>query len=367
MSEEHLPCNQAERLLHAMHDGEECDKSRHDDSPSTDAFHRVDSPHIVSAIQERRSKVDDVSPRPQSTPAVSDYDFRQPPQLGKETLRGIHEVCERASAQVSDRLNELMRGDSSARLTGVAQCGHHDYVYELKDPSCNCAIDLRWCDSATVNADQWMLNIPPTLLFAMLDRMLGGEPCPTETTRREMTDIEVRLIRRVVEAFLAATVEAWSPIAKPDLQVDSIESHPRHLVAVGPNDRVVKACFDVSICHVRGEMTLCIPIDTVQAHAGALSDPNAWANTNQHATTPETQSTIGEALSQSSIEVVVNLARSTIRTSDLLGLSVGDIIATEKESTAPLELAIQDVPKFTAKAGAYQGKKAVQIESVIDQ
>jgi flagellar motor switch protein FliM len=64
---------------------------------------------------------------------------------------------------------------------------------------------------------------------------------------------------------------------------------------------------------------------------------------------------------------VVTLARSTIRTGDLLDLSVGDIITTEKEIHEPLELAVQDVPKFHARAGAFKGKKAVRIESIVDK
>jgi flagellar motor switch protein FliM len=50
-----------------------------------------------------------------------------------------------------------------------------------------------------------------------------------------------------------------------------------------------------------------------------------------------------------------------------LDLSVGDVIATEQEVTAPLELSVQDVPKFCARAGAFKGKKAVQIESYIEK
>lgn len=66
------------------------------------------------------------------------------------------------------------------------------------------------------------------------------------------------------------------------------------------------------------------------------------------------------------VDIVVTLARSKIRTIDLLDLSVGDIITTEKEVRDPLELAVQDVPKFHAKAGAFKGKKAVRIESTIE-
>ena len=67
------------------------------------------------------------------------------------------------------------------------------------------------------------------------------------------------------------------------------------------------------------------------------------------------------------VDVVVTLARSKILTGDLLDLSVGDIITTEKEVNTPLELAVQNVPKYNATPGAFKGKKAVQIESAIEK
>ncbi len=60
------------------------------------------------------------------------------------------------------------------------------------------------------------------------------------------------------------------------------------------------------------------------------------------------------------------MARSTIRTGDLLDLNVGDIIATEKGVDEPLELTIQNVPKFKIRAGALKGNKAIQIEATLD-
>ena len=85
------------------------------------------------------------------------------------------------------------------------------------------------------------------------------------------------------------------------------------------------------------------------------------------APTPETKSKITSSVDQAPVDVVVTLARSKIRTCDLLDLSVGDIITTEKEIKAPLELAVQNVPKYNATAGAFKGKKAVQIKSMIER
>ncbi len=52
-------------------------------------------------------------------------------------------------------------------------------------------------------------------------------------------------------------------------------------------------------------------------------------------------------MDRSQVEVVVTLAETTIRTADLIGLRVGDIITTEKDVHTPLEVSVQGVPNFT--------------------
>jgi flagellar motor switch protein FliM len=52
---------------------------------------------------------------------------------------------------------------------------------------------------------------------------------------------------------------------------------------------------------------------------------------------------------------------------DRLDLAVGDVITTEQDVSAPLELSVQGVPKFRARPGAFRGKKAVSIEGLIEE
>jgi flagellar motor switch protein FliM len=61
------------------------------------------------------------------------------------------------------------------------------------------------------------------------------------------------------------------------------------------------------------------------------------------------------------VELVVELAETNIATSDLIGLRVGDIIATEKDVHRPLVVCVEGRPKFQAQAGAFKGHKAIQV------
>jgi flagellar motor switch protein FliM len=47
----------------------------------------------------------------------------------------------------------------------------------------------------------------------------------------------------------------------------------------------------------------------------------------------------------------------------VLGLRVGDIIASEKDVKEPLIISVEGKPKFYASPGKYKGRKAIQIRA----
>ena len=54
-----------------------------------------------------------------------------------------------------------------------------------------------------------------------------------------------------------------------------------------------------------------------------------------------------------------NWPKRHITTNDLLGLRVGDIIASEKDVQQPLVVYVEGRPKFYATPGKYKGRKAI--------
>ena len=67
-----------------------------------------------------------------------------------------------------------------------------------------------------------------------------------------------------------------------------------------------------------------------------------------------------------SAEVVVTLATSSIAAGDLRSLRVGDIIVTETDADHAATVSIDGEPKFRAKPGACDGRKAVVLSEGIN-
>jgi flagellar motor switch protein FliM len=92
---------------------------------------------------------------------------------------------------------------------------------------------------------------------------------------------------------------------------------------------------------------------------------NNWVSYGTKKATPENIQRISDRLNDAVVDVVVELAETNISTSDLIGLRVGDIIATEKDIERPLVVSVEGRPKFHAQAGAFKGRKAVQVIGTI--
>ncbi|MGI9474920.1 MAG: flagellar motor switch protein FliM [Rubripirellula sp.] len=291
---------------------------------------------------------------------ITAYDFKRPERVGKEQMRAMHSLHEALARNFGAAVSGMLRTMIEVKLLSVDQLTYSEFVFSLDNPSC-----FNVLKPTPLNGN-WILDIAPALSYAIIDRMLGGDPNPNDTIRRPLTEIENRLIGRVVETFLLQLKNAWENIIELELDVVSVESNPQLVQIVPPNEVVILVGFEVLLGKNRGMLNLCIPFNTIENYNSKLSR-NGWVGYGKGTPTETTRGKITSSVDRAPVDIVVTLARSKIRTGDLLDLSVGDIITTEKEVNDPLELAVQDVPKYNAHPGAFKGKKAVRIDTMIEK
>ena len=158
---------------------------------------------------------------------------------------------------------------------------------------------------------------------------------------------------------------AWENVLELNLSIDRVESNPQLVQIVPPNEVVVLISFELTLGDARGMMNLCIPFNSIERISTRLSS-NSWVSYGKKSATTENIQRISSQLNDALVEVVVDLAETNISTSDLIGLRVGDIIATEKDVARPLVVSIEGRPKFHAQPGAFKGRKAIQVVGLIN-
>jgi flagellar motor switch protein FliM len=291
---------------------------------------------------------------------ITPYDFKRPERVGKEQMRALQSLHEGFSRNFGAALSALLRSIVEVKLTSVDQLTYSEFVFSLENPTC---FNLLKAEPLEGNL---ILDINPSILFPIIDRLLGGGKEAGPPARRPLTEIELRLVARITGLFLEEMARAWSNILSLTIRVDRVESNPQLVQIVPPNEVVVLISFEITLGEIRGMMNLCIPFNSIERISGKLSTNN-WAAYGKVAANPQLADQIGRQLQGAVVELVVQLAETRITTRDLLDLRVGDIITTDKDCHLPLSVQVEGVTKFQASPGAFKGKKAIQVEETAAQ
>ncbi len=296
-----------------------------------------------------------VRPREKITP----YDFKRPERVGKEQMRALQSLHEGFGRNFGAALSALLRSIVEVKLTSVDQLTYSEFVFSLENPTCFNLLTARPLEGNLI------LDINPSILYPIINRLLGGGKETGIVARRALTEIELRLVRRITDLFLHDLKRAWANILPLDIEVDRVESNPQLVQIVPPNEVVVLISFELTLGDVRGMMNLCIPFNAIERIGNKLTSNN-WVSYAHATPTEDSIQKVGGRLGGSLVEVVATLASSRITTADLISLCVGDIVTTEKDIHSSLDVSIEGVAKFRAIPGAIKGQKAVQIEGRSD-
>ncbi len=297
-------------------------------------------------------------PHARARDKVTLYDFKRPERVGKEQMRALQTLHEGFSRNFGAALSSQLRSIVEVQLTSVDQLTYSEFLFSLENPTC---FNLLKADPLEGNL---ILDINPSILFPIIDRLLGGGRESGASQRRPLTEIELRLVNKITSHFLREMKAAWENVVSLDLQVLRVESNPQLVQIVPPNEVVVVVSFEVTLGEVRGMVNLCIPFNAIERIGGKLS-ANTWTSYGRKDVDPELLTRITRNLQGSEVELIVNLAETRITTSELIGLRVGDVIKTDKDIHEPVNVIVQGVEKFHAKLGAHKGQKAICIESLV--
>lgn len=290
---------------------------------------------------------------------VTPYDFKRPERIGKEQMRALQSLHEGIGRNFGAALSSLLRNVVEVKLTSVDQLTYSDFIFSLENPTC---FNMLTAEPLEGNL---ILDINPSILYPIINRLLGGGAATGAIGRRPLTEIELRLTSRVTRLFLSDLQRVWARILPLDFKVVRVESNPQLVQIVPPNEVVVLICFEITLANgeVRGMMQLCIPFNAIE-RIGTQLTTNSWVGYTSVEPNEESVTHVSRGLESATVELVATLARSTITTADLLELCVGDIINLEKDVHSPLDVAVEGTTKFIAFPGALRGHKAIRIEDV---
>ena len=189
-------------------------------------------------------------------------DGHQP--LNREQMKDLQTLHEMFSRKFAARLTTMLRTTVDVKFVNVDQLSYSEFIFGLDNPTC---FHLLRVEPLDVNM---ILDISPSIIHPMIDRMLGGgevEWVPTLYRQRPKTPLnegELWLVKRVTDEFLKELKHAWHAwdnMLRLNFSVVQVESSPQIIQVVAPNEAVVVLGFEVTMTGVRGGINLCFQYD----------------------------------------------------------------------------------------------------------
>jgi flagellar motor switch protein FliM len=294
-----------------------------------------------------------------SSSRISGCDFKRPERVSKEQMRTFQGLHESFSREFGAALSAMVRAIVEVKLICVDQLAYSEFVFSLENPT---SFNLLKADPLDGHI---ILELNPSIIFPIIDRLLGGGRAPLQNVpRRPLTEIELRLASRITERAIDALRNAWSSVCDLSLKVTQVESNPQLVQIVPPSEVIVLSSFEISMGGMRGIMNLCIPFNSIEPLAGKLA-ANNWSSDTQQQPDRRQSINLEAGASSARVEMVVYLASTRLTAQELMGLAVGDVIVTENDHHLPLEVCVKGRPKYSGFAGLAKGHKAVRIGKAI--
>lgn len=210
---------------------------------------------------------------------------------------------------------------------------------------------------------QSLLVVDSKLVFALVECFLGGSvKTQFKIEGRDFTNIERRLIQKVVLMGFQDLEKAWAPVHPVKMNMVRVEINPMFVGIATPNDIMVISKFQVEMEQADGFITICMPYATIEPIKGKLY---SGFQSEQLELDGRWTSRIQEQIRDMAVNVVVELAHISMSARDILNLKTGDVVLFEKKVTDPLVGKVEGIPKFTGHAGQFHHAKAFQVQRLL--
>ncbi len=303
---------------------------------------------------------------------VKQYDFSTQDRNRQGSFPALDMINERIVNLFRISLSGTTRNVVNIYLRSTEMIRYEDFINSVPLPATLSMISLRPLRGIAV------VVMEGQLVYALVNILLGGsEATPSRILGKEFTRVELQIAAKVLEQFLEKMEEAWKPIFPLSPKFVRTELNPQFVAVVGGAEQVLAVPFEIQLETVSGLMTLVIPysaLDPIRRKLLASSYQAKDMLLLDEDTDLDEQKTFEQrwvqrlrtAIRELELGVTVDYGRTRLTVSDLMNLSVGDVIQLDASILDPLTARVEGIPKFQGSAGQTGQTIAFKIEKRVE-
>ncbi len=287
---------------------------------------------------------------------VKTYDFKNPQKIAKDQLRTLEIIHENLGRLFQTFLSGYLRAPVKISILTVDQFAYSEFSNAISNPAF-----LNIIDFSPLNG-QILIDISTNIVYSIIDRLLGGDGIESQTIR-SFTEIELSLLKGMMDKVMPIIQEAWINVIDLDPYLDKIEVNPQFAQIVPPNETIALITMNIEIGSTEGMLNVCIPHLVIEPILDKLST-KYWFSTAQKELSENELASIRKRMLNTKVPVRAELGSTSIRVKDVINLQVGDVVKLDGGTGDEVRIKIGSQVKFLGNIGVVKNKMAVKIAKV---
>ena len=295
---------------------------------------------------------------------IKTHDWGEKRRLSTDQMRTLNDLHDQFAKSYGPALSISMKRQVDIRLSDEPrQTTYGEFVAALPNPTSLNRFVLPPLEGPAA------INMDLALALPIIDRMLGGTGDAIEDDEiRAPTQIEERVLQRVLKTLLETLQTSWSKVIDVEPAFTTAESIPYYLQLTQlADDVVVVAEFDVAIRDEFGpilegaKLSICYPYILLQPITAKLRS-GSFASAGGMAINKD----LRDSLEKVKVPLYGILVRDRLRMHDMLEMEVGDVLTFRTNLDEASEVVIGKNRVFWARPGVIGRRHALRVEAFIN-
>ena len=281
------------------------------------------------------------------------FDFRRLDRIAKSQLRAIHLLHDNFVRNLGSSLSAYLRSYLTVSLVSVEQLSYGEFLEGLPSPTCITSLSLAPYEGNAV------LELNPSIIFPVLEMLLGGTGKNPSVVQREITEIEQSLLDGLFRIVLHDLTEAWKGVTSIDFKIESMEKEPQLLQVLAPNEAVVAVGIEVRTGDATGMMNLAMPAIIIKMMRQKFEQQ--WSVRKAESSEAE-QERMLRFLGDAKVEIDSRLEGAHFTVEEFLGMVEGDLLVFDHPLHRPLDGIVNGKLKFKGQIVRMGNNMALRID-----
>ncbi len=283
---------------------------------------------------------------------AKNYNFRKPNKFTKDQLRTLFMINENLSRILANFLSGYLRSRVNINIVSVEQSTYEEFLLSMVSPV---LITIFQMPPLTGSA---VMEFNSNFFTPVIDLLLGGNG-RRSTDHRELTEIELRVMKNLNQKILENMAIAWLDVFHFEPLIGSMETNPQFNQIISPNETVAIITFTTEVAENQSIIYLCFPWETLKEAIPNLTAQN-WFATQKYQDESNTKDILNN-LSKVSLNISACCGQTDLTVREFLQLEEGDVILLNNIVGDDMELLVEGSPQYKIQPGIIGNKLATLV------